>query len=91
MFLALNVPGGREPEFCQGLRQWFYIWYNCLHILTKFQEKATDGSNVIRQKVSFLAILGHFGAFLAIKEPLGTQWELFSKIRECYLSPNIKL
>ena len=41
-FLALNVPRGREPEFCQSLRQWFYIWYNCLRILTKFQEKATD-------------------------------------------------
>ena len=21
VFLTLNVPGGREPEFCQGLRQ----------------------------------------------------------------------
>ena len=55
--------------------------------LTKFQEKATDRSNVLRQKVSFLAILGHFGAFSAIKEPLATQRELFSKIRECYIPP----
>ena len=59
--------------------------------LDKFQEKATDRSNVIRQKVSFLAILGHFGAFLAIKEPLRAQRELFSKIRECYISPHMKL
>ena len=86
-FLALNVPGGRKPEFCQSLWQWFYIWYNCLHTLTEFQKKTMDGSNVMRQKVSFLAILGHFGAFLAIKEPLGTQRELFSKIRECYIPP----
>ena len=50
-------------------------------------EKTMNGSNVIRQKVSFLATLGHFGAFLAKKEPLGTQRELFSKIRECYISP----
>ena len=90
-FLALNVPGGREPEFCQGLWQWFYIWYNCLHTLTEFQKKTMDGSNVMGQKVSFLAILGHFGAFLAIKEPLGTQRELFSKIRECYSFSHIKL
>ena len=87
MFLALNVPGGREPEFCQGLWQWFYIWYNFLHTLTEFQKKTMDGSNVMRGKVSFLATLGHFRAFLAIKEPLGTQRELFSKIWECYISP----
>ena len=38
-FLALNVPGGHKPEFCQSLWQWFYIWYNCLHTLTEFQKK----------------------------------------------------
>ena len=32
-----------------------------------------------------------FWGFLAIKEPLGTQRELFSKIRECYISSHIKL
>ena len=57
----------------------------------RVSEKTMDGSNVMRQKVSFLAILGHFGAFLAIKEPLGTQRELFSKIRECYIFPHMKL
>ena len=36
--LALKVPKGRDPEFCQGLPQCFYIWYNCLHILTEFQK-----------------------------------------------------
>ena len=41
--------------------------------------------------MSFLVILGHFGAFSAIKEPLGTQRELFSKIRECYIFPHMKL
>ena len=52
-FLALNVPGGREPEFCQGLRQWFYICYNCLHILTELQEKTMDRSNVLGKKCNF--------------------------------------
>ena len=46
-----------------------------------------DGSNAMRQKVSFLATLGHFCAFLATKEPLGMQRELFSKIREYYIPP----
>ena len=32
-------------------------------------------------------IFSHFRAILAIKEPLGMQRELFSKIRECYISP----
>ena len=46
-----------------------------------------DESNVMRQKSVILATLGLFGAFLALKEPLGTQRELFSKIREGYTSP----
>ena len=41
----------------------------------------------MRAKVPFLATLGHVRAFLAIKEPLRTQREFFSKIRECYISP----
>ena len=90
MFFSPKSPRGDEPEFCQGLWQWFYIWYNCIHILTKFEKKTMDGSNVIRQKVTFLATLRHFGAFPAIKEPLRTQRDLFSKIQET-ISPHIKL
>ena len=57
----------------------------------RFSEKTMDGSKVMRLKVSFLAILGHFGAFLALKEPLGTQRGLFSKIQECYFLPLMML
>ena len=66
----------------------WYRWYDppCPHF-DQVSGKTMDGSNVIRQKVSFLAILGHFGAFSAIKEPLGTQRELFSEISEYYIFP----
>ena len=47
--------------------------------------KCYEGKSVI------FATLGHFGAFLAIKEPPGTQRELFSKIRECYIPPPDKV
>ena len=40
------------------------------------------------QKVSFLAISGHFGAFLTLFEPLGTQSEFFQKIYKYYSSKN---
>ena len=70
-FLALKVPGGREVDFSQGKCYLFYNKNIRLHILTKFQKNWMDGSNVIVQKVSFLAIFAHFGAFLTPFEPLG--------------------
>ena len=45
----------------------------------------------MRLKVSFWAILWHFGAFLAPKESQGSQRGLFSKIRECFLLPHFML
>ena len=38
-----------------------------------------EGSKVMGQKVSFLAISGHFGAFFTLFEPLGMQSEFFQK------------
>ena len=49
--------------------------------------KTMDGSTVMRQKVSFLATLGHFGAFLAIKEPLGRNENYFRKIENVTFPP----
>ena len=53
----------------------------------RVSEKTMDGTNVMRQKVSFLAIVGHFGAFLAIKEPLGRNEIYFRKSENVSFSP----
>ena len=50
-----------------------------------------DGSKVMEQKVQFLAILGRFGAFLTLFDPLGGERDFFSKIRECHILTIIKL
>ena len=70
-FLALKFPGGGEVDFSQGKCYLFYNKNMCLHILTKFQKNWMNGSKVIVQKVSFLAIFAHFGGFLTPFEPLG--------------------
>ena len=38
----------------------------------------------------FLVTLGHFGAFLALKEPLGTQRELFKNLRILHFLINVE-
>ena len=53
----------------------------------RVSEKTMDGSNVIRHKVSFLATLGHFGAFLAIKEPLDRNAGYFQKSENVTFPP----
>ena len=74
------LPDNRPSDFSQIL-QLVVFSYLVVHCKKFFSEKGMDGSNVIKQKVSLLATLGHFEAFLAIKEPLGMQQEIFSKIR----------
>ena len=59
-FLALKVPRGREPEFCQGQQYRFYVHINYLHIFGKFQKNLMEGLKVMEAKVSFLAISGLF-------------------------------
>ena len=54
-------------------------------------EKTMDESNVMRQKVPFLSTLGYFGAFLAIKEPLGHNENYFQKSENVTFSPHMKL
>ena len=43
------------------------------------------------QKVSFLAISGHFGAFLTLFEPLGTQSKFFFQKSENTIPPISKM
>ena len=78
-FLALKAPGGRESEFCQSKQYCFYNHNDCLHILGKFQKNLMDEWKVTRQKVSFLAILGLFRAFLNPFGALGMQLEFSPK------------
>ena len=85
-FLALNVPGNTKQNFAKVCDSSFVFGTIASPLWLSFRKKTMDGSNAMWQKVSFLATLRHFGAFLAIKEPLGTQRESFSKIRECYIS-----
>ena len=54
----------------------------------RVSEKTIDGSNVMRGKVSFLATLGHFGAFLAIKKsPWGRNENYFQKSENVTVPP----
>ena len=53
-------PGDANQNFAKVHDSGFIFGSIASAILTKFQEKETDRSNVIRQKVSFLAILWLF-------------------------------
>ena len=50
-----------------------------------------DGSKVMGQKVPFLAILGRFGAFLTLFDPIEGERDFFSKIQECHILTITKL
>ena len=54
-------------------------------IIFKVLEISEKSKKVMRQKVSFLAISGHFGAFLTLFEPLGTQSEFFKNLKILFL------
>ena len=51
--------------------------------------KTMDGSKVMKLKVSFLAILGHFGAFLALKSPWGRNEDYFQKSENIIFIPYV--
>ena len=76
-----------SPKSPQGTRRGVLpgsaITILCSHQLSstfwKVLEKSNGGIKVMRQKVSFLAILGRFGASLTLFEPLGLQSEFFQK------------
>ena len=64
----------------------------CSHQLSstfwKVSEKSNGGIKVKGQKVSFLAISGHLGAFLILFEPLGTQSVFFKNLKILFLQYN---
>ena len=73
LFWPLLTPWGCEPEFCRSQRYRVYVTNNCGHLLAKFQKNLMKGSKVMRGKVSFWPILGHFGVFLTTFYHLGLQ------------------
>ena len=80
-FLALKEPPGHTQELSRGTDKQNYIASDQLQLFIKFYENPRCQFFAICIKVPFLAIQGHFGAFLTLKSPLEGQPELCRKIR----------
>ena len=89
-FSTKMSPGAANQNFAKVCDSGFIFGTIASTIWPNFR-KNNGWIKCYEAKSVILGTLGHFGAFLAIKEPLGTQRELFSKIRECYISSHVKL